>query len=179
LESRVRSAKRSLSPKFGTTDWPFTFTLICHLGKTHDHRSRGDTTRRAQRAAHPHTQTNKAPHSHTWTPDRTNTKKGRGCQGVKERSRGGHLSRSQTLPARTYRGESATLAPGPLPVRLARGTARPRKRLRRASTSPTPSLQTFSSSVYPQVSLTCRHWLVASGVGGRLIAIRVEQGGSS
>jgi hypothetical protein len=103
-----------------------TFTLDCHLGKTHDHRSRGDTTWRAQRAAHPHTQTNKAPHSHTWTPDRTNTKKRRGCQGVKERSRGGHLSRSQTLPARTYRGESATLAPGPLSVRLARGTARPR-----------------------------------------------------
>ena len=26
----------------------FTFTLDCHLGKTHDHRSRGDTTWRAQ-----------------------------------------------------------------------------------------------------------------------------------
>ena len=38
---------------------------------------------------------------------------------------------SRTLPARTYRGESATLAPGPLSVRLARGTARPRKKLRR------------------------------------------------
>ena len=26
----------------------FTFTFICHLGKTHDHRSRGDTPWRAQ-----------------------------------------------------------------------------------------------------------------------------------
>ena len=80
--------------------WIFTFTLDCHLGKTHDHRSRGDTTWRAHTcsAAHPHTQTNKAPHTHTWTLDRTNTRRGGGgVKVVKERSRGGHLSRSRTF----------------------------------------------------------------------------------
>jgi hypothetical protein len=34
----------------------FTFTLNCHLGKTHDHRSRGDTPWRAQTTHQDHTQ---------------------------------------------------------------------------------------------------------------------------
>ena len=38
-----------------STQGTFTFTLNCHLGKTHSHRSRGDTTWEAQSAAHTHT----------------------------------------------------------------------------------------------------------------------------
>ena len=48
---------------------------------------------------------------------------------------------SRTLRARTYRGYSATLAPGPLPVRLTWSTALPCKRQRRASGT-APSLWT-------------------------------------
>jgi hypothetical protein len=46
----------------------FTFTLNCHLGKTHSHRSRGDTTWGAQSAAHTRTRTHKrATHKNTDT----------------------------------------------------------------------------------------------------------------
>ena len=34
----------------GQSQVTFTFTLVCHLGKTHSHRSRGDTTWGAQRS---------------------------------------------------------------------------------------------------------------------------------
>jgi hypothetical protein len=37
------------------TGEPFTFTLICYRGKTHSHRSRGDTSREAQRTGEPDT----------------------------------------------------------------------------------------------------------------------------
>jgi hypothetical protein len=56
----------------------FTFTLICHLGKTHSHRSRGDTTWEAQSAARTHTETQRRRQAQT--PDRS-IRRGRECQG--------------------------------------------------------------------------------------------------
>ena len=45
------SGKESACQKdVSRTSTPFTFTIICHLGKTHSHRSRGDTTWEAQKA---------------------------------------------------------------------------------------------------------------------------------
>ena len=58
----------------------FTFTLICHPGKTHNHRSRGDTSWRAQ-TAQKHTQ--------------RQTQGGGGPGGVKERREQGWPTHSQ------------------------------------------------------------------------------------
>ena len=44
-EARPRKKPPAWAPPVRT---PFTFTFICHLGKTHNHRSRGDTPWRAQ-----------------------------------------------------------------------------------------------------------------------------------
>ena len=93
----------------------FTFTLISHLGKTHNHRSRGDTPWRAQtNTPRPHTSTRVREFPGKWPP------------------RGG----SQSLPARMYRSWPAAAAPRPFSMRMspepdanvtpsARGTARP------------------------------------------------------
>ena len=50
-EARPRKKPPAWAPPVRT---PFTFTFICHLGKTHNHRSRGDTPWKAQtfRSAH-------------------------------------------------------------------------------------------------------------------------------
>ena len=58
----------------------FTFTLYCHLGKTHSHRSRGDTTWKAQGVAHTHANSH-APHTITNTESDRQKGGGRGCQG--------------------------------------------------------------------------------------------------
>jgi hypothetical protein len=96
----------------------FTFTLICHLGKTHGHRSRGDTTWEAQRAARTHRLTNAA---HPKDKRRNTEKGGRECQGGRRRQAGQPSSRSRTLPARMYRGWAAALTPWSLSVWLSRG----------------------------------------------------------
>ena len=79
---------------FGALLLTFTFTLNCHLGKTHDHRSRGDTPWRAQTTHQDHTQAPAFPGK--WPP------------------KGGSLN----LPARMYRGWPAAAAPRPFSMRM-------------------------------------------------------------
>ena len=62
-------------PSYVLCEYP---RLNCHLGKTHSHRSRGDTTRKAQGAAHTHTNSH-APH--TITDTGSDRQKGRGGRG--------------------------------------------------------------------------------------------------
>jgi len=96
---------------------------------------------------------------------------------VTERTQRGSRSRSRPLPARTYRGYSATLAPGPFPVRLTRGTTRPCERRSLASTELT--YWCLPLPVCARLMPTCRTRCVAAGVSGCLVTVRVEQGGSS
>ena len=86
----------------------FTFTLICHPGKTHNHRSRGDTTWRAQCAAHTVTLSQRhkhAAHKHRHQIEQTQKRGGGSVKVVKETAqdaRRGPISRSTLGSTRTF-----------------------------------------------------------------------------
>jgi hypothetical protein len=70
----------------------FTFTLICHVGKTHNHRPRGDPAWGAQSAAHTHTETHTRAtlrHKHRIEQKEEG---GRECQGGEGGGQGGQLT---------------------------------------------------------------------------------------
>ena len=70
----------------------FTFTLDCHLGKTHNHRPRGDPAWGAQSAAHTHTETHTRAtlrHKHRIEQKEEG---GRECQGGEGGGQGGQLT---------------------------------------------------------------------------------------
>ncbi len=70
----------------------FTFTLICHLGKTHSHRSRGDPSWGAQSAAHTHMDTHsRAAHEHRHRIDQKE-ERGGSVKVVREEAKEGQLT---------------------------------------------------------------------------------------
>ena len=99
------------------TTFTFTFTFICHPGKTHNHRSRGDTSRRAQTAQkHTQKQTHKGAAGDVPGGEHGGEKGRERQQAV--------LAQSQPLPARTYRWQPAAFAPRSLPIGLTRHFSR-------------------------------------------------------
>ena len=110
FRSRSRSFESNLNRGQDTRartglDQAHNHTLICPFGKTHNHRSRGDTPWRGGADSTKHTQTET---------------RGRGSQEVKggDGSKPCARARSQPLPALTYRGQPAAFAPRSLSIHV-------------------------------------------------------------
>ena len=114
FRSRSRSFESNLNRGQDTRartglDQAHNHTLICPFGKTHNHRSRGDTPWRGGADSTKHTQTET---------------RGRGSQEVKggDGSKPCARARSQPLPALTYRGQPAAFAPRSLSIHVGLAT---------------------------------------------------------